>query len=312
MSEAKRFYWLKLKHDFFCKNKYVKKLRKMENGTELAFLYLELLTYSLEEDGQLFFDGVEESLAEELALDLDEDPELMTTLIDFLLKYGLLRQQDDDSFLLIEVAENTGSETKNAEYNRIRRANEKKVNKVTEGGNNVTKSGNNVTECYTYDSQCSLEKREKRKELRDKELEVVVVNGINLQEPQEEPPQPHNENVENFFSYQQIQQVVDLYHEKCPSLPKVIELTADCKQRIKALLEKYTLEQITEVFEKAESSARLRGECNGKGYEGWIAKFNYLIDPKKFAEILKWRYPRGQPRDSGTEYAAIESQILDN
>ena len=50
MAEAKRFYWLKLKEDFFTKNLYVKKLRRMERGTELAFLYLVekiLATYIL-------------------------------------------------------------------------------------------------------------------------------------------------------------------------------------------------------------------------------------------------------------------------
>ena len=311
MSEAKRFYWLKLKHDFFTKNIYMKKLRRMEYGTELAFLYLELLTYSLADDGILFFQGVEANLAEELALDLDEDPELMARLIDFLIKYDLLIPQDDNTFLLIEALEATGSETKQAEYNRRRRAKEKngndvsdKEDEVTHDGNNVTYKGNNVTSCYTDDKQRFLEKREKSIEL-DKEVEVEVREEPDQETDPEPQPQPQ-EKVASFVNYQSI---VDEYHSRCPSLPKIEALTSERKQRLKSLLTKFSIEQIMLVFDKAEASARLRGECNGKGYEDFIAGFDWITDEDHFVKILEGKYDsRGRPFYQG--YA--EEDLLDN
>lgn len=306
MSEAKRFYWLKLKHDFFKKNIYMKKLRRMENGTELAFLYLELLTYALEDDGVLTFQGVEDSLGEELALDLDEDPELMVPLIDFLLKYELLVEQEDGTYLLVEVLESTGSETRQAEYNRIRRAKDKKTNIVTQ-------EGNNVTPCYTEGKQCFLEKREKSKEIRE-EVEVR-----DPQPPQETNGQPignqmttkePQEKVTAFVDYQKF---VDLYNEKCPSLPRMKALTSDRKQRLKALLSTYKQEDLILVFEKAEKSARLRGELNGKGYEDFIADFDWITNQDNFVKILEGKYDsRGQPGDPEGIYAALEADLLDN
>ena len=296
MAEAKRFYWLKLKHEFFKKNIYVKKLRRMNNGTELAFLYLELLTYSLEDNGIITFQGVEENLGEELALNLDEDADLMCELIDFLLKYDLLVPQEDNNFLLVEVLESTGSETKQAEYNRIRRANERKGNLVTESGNNVTNEGNNVTNCYPNDKQCFLEKEKEKREREEIEREG-------------DDPQPA-EKVKNFIDYQKI---VDLYHEKCPSLSRIKYLTPERKQRLKNLLSKYSIEQIEKAFEKAQSSAFLRGECNGSGHESWKADFDFIIKPKNFIRIIEGVYDaRGQPIDSGISYADMEADLLEN
>ena len=126
MEKAKRYYWLKLKDDFFTDNLCVKKLQRMKDGAELTLLYLKLLTHSLKDDGILFFQGIEENLAEELALDFDVDAELMGRLIDFLIKYDLLVDQGNDTFLLVEVLEATGSETRQAGYMRKKRNKSKK------------------------------------------------------------------------------------------------------------------------------------------------------------------------------------------
>ena len=113
-----------------------------------------------------------------------------------------------------------------------------------------------------------------------------------------------------FIDYQKI---VDTYHAKCPSLPKIKALTSDRKQRLKELLSNYSMEQLEEAFDKAQASATLRGECNGKGYERFIAGLDWIIDDKHFAKILEGKYdPRGQPMDSGTDYASMEADLLEN
>ena len=131
-----------------------------------------------------------------------------------------------------------------------------------------------------------------------------------VEDSEPEPPQPPQENVTAFVDYQKF---VDMYHEKCPSLPRIKVLTPDRKQRLKALLAKYTPDQLLMVFEKAQASALLRGEINGKGYERFIAGFDWIIAQDNFVKILEGKYdPRGQPGDPEGIYAALEADLLDN
>jgi predicted phage replisome organizer len=67
---AKVYYWLKLNKDFF-KGKEIKKLRKIAGGDTYTIIYLKLQLLSLKDEGKLYFDGIEETFAEELALELD-------------------------------------------------------------------------------------------------------------------------------------------------------------------------------------------------------------------------------------------------
>ena len=71
---AKRFYWLKLKEDFF-RDKAMKKLRKLAGGDTYTIIYLKMMLLSISAKGYLYYEGVEEDLCSELALDLDENTE---------------------------------------------------------------------------------------------------------------------------------------------------------------------------------------------------------------------------------------------
>jgi len=110
MAEGKRYYWLKLKDDFFS-SKRVKKLRRLAGGDTYLIIYLKMQLKALKTDGMLTWTGLEENFADELALDLDEEPDDVKVTLQFLLSCGLIETSDDVNFLLPYVAENTGSET---------------------------------------------------------------------------------------------------------------------------------------------------------------------------------------------------------
>ena len=82
----KKYYWLKLKENFF-RQKEIKKLRKIAGGDTYTIIYLKMLLLSLQEEGKLYFEGVEDDFAEELALELDEDVNNVAMTIAFLLKH---------------------------------------------------------------------------------------------------------------------------------------------------------------------------------------------------------------------------------
>lgn len=121
---AKRYYWLQMKQDFF-KDKRVKKLRRIAGGDTYTIIYLKLMLSSLETEGIITFEGVEKTLAEEVALDLDEDADNVDITISFLLQTGLLVDIGENQYYLPVVAENLGSECASAKRVREYRERQK-------------------------------------------------------------------------------------------------------------------------------------------------------------------------------------------
>ena len=68
----KKYYWLKLKNDFFAQPR-IKKLRRMAGGDTYTIIYLKMQLLSLENEGVIIFEGIEDDFIEELALTIDED-----------------------------------------------------------------------------------------------------------------------------------------------------------------------------------------------------------------------------------------------
>lgn len=120
----RRFYWLKLKEDFF-ESKRIKKLRRLAGGDTMTIIYLKMQLKSIKTDGVLTFSGLERSFAEELALDLDENPEDVGLLLNYLMSVGLIETSDNINFLLPYAVINTGSEGVSAERMRNARAKQK-------------------------------------------------------------------------------------------------------------------------------------------------------------------------------------------
>lgn len=124
-----RYYWLKLKSDFF-DSKRIKKLRAMAGGDTYLVIYLKMQLKALKTDGVLEFTGIEEQFADELALDLDERPDDVRVTLLYLLQYGLCECSDNVHYVLPWVAENTGSEGDSAK--RVREYRQRKLQEVSD------------------------------------------------------------------------------------------------------------------------------------------------------------------------------------
>lgn len=122
MSEPKRYFWLKLHKDFF-QRKEIKRLRKIAGGDTYTIIYLKMLLRSIMSDGKLYFDGLEDDFASELALDLDEKEENVQITVQYLLKSGLLEMCSDEEYYLPDTKDSTGCET--AVASRVRKYREK-------------------------------------------------------------------------------------------------------------------------------------------------------------------------------------------
>lgn len=153
---SKRYYWLKLKEDFF-EQRVIKKLRKIAGGDTYTIIYLKLQLLAMKNDGKLVFENVEDDFASEMALELDEDVENVKVTLMYLEKNNLIETISNEEYFLPEVLAVTGSETASAI--RVREHREKK--KALQCNNNVITKKQDVIEVK---QECSVEK-EKEKEI---------------------------------------------------------------------------------------------------------------------------------------------------
>lgn len=79
---------------------------------------------------------------------------------------------------------------------------------------------------------------------------------------------------------------VNDYNSICKSLPKCRTLTDKRKKKVKYLLNKFTKEQILQVFNKLEAS----DFCKGINNRGWKADFGFILSEDKFVSALEGKY----------------------
>jgi len=156
MVETKKFYWLRLKDDFF-NNKEVKKLRRIAGGDTFIIIYLKMQLLSISEGGIIKFEGTEVDLSEQLSLELDEELDNVKIVLAFMEANNLIEGLTDNDYLLTRVPPLIGSETDAAERMRKMR-------------NNVTQ----VLQTVTQSKRKEIEKREKRKEIEEEVEEEVT------------------------------------------------------------------------------------------------------------------------------------------
>lgn len=140
----KKFYWLKLKDDFF-RQKEIKKLRKIAGGDTYTIIYLKMLLLAIKNDNKLYFEGVEDDFADELALELDEDSDNVKMTLAFLQKQRLIEMINVDEYLLPQCKTMTGVESASAERVRRHRLKQKEGQPALQCNAGVTESNKNVT-----------------------------------------------------------------------------------------------------------------------------------------------------------------------
>lgn len=119
---TKKYFWLKLKSGYF-DTKQIKKLRRMAGGDTYTIIYLKMQLKALSTGGVIQFTGLEPNVADEIALDLDENPDDVRMTLAFLDACKLIETSDNINYLLPEVVENTGGESDSAR--RVREYREK-------------------------------------------------------------------------------------------------------------------------------------------------------------------------------------------
>lgn len=251
---AKKYIWLKLQHDFF-NNKEIKKLRKIAGGDTYVIIYLKLQLLSLKNEGKLFFEGFEDDIASELALDIDEEDENVKITFMFLKKYNLIEEINENEFILPKTVNSIGAESDSAE--RVRKYRERKAlqcnGKVTPVTFQVT-SSNTEREKEIY-------KEEEYKEEKERERETDKC--------------PIDYNL-----------IKDSFNKTCTTLPQVKTLTTARKKTINTIIKnekEFNFDSFFKIVNESDFLSGKSGKWNG-------CSFDWILKPSNRIKILEGNY----------------------
>lgn len=167
MAEQKRYYWLKLRKDFF-QSQQIRILEGMPNGKEYAYFLLKLMAESISAEGKLRLTDTIPYSEEMLAALTNTNVDIVRAAVQAFQALGLVQLMDDGTYYMTEVEKMIGSAADNDNAERQRRFKERKkaeaLLKVTEDNTQpLLERYSSVTK-----SNESIEYRDKSKEIRDK------------------------------------------------------------------------------------------------------------------------------------------------
>ena len=135
-----KFYWLKLKRDFF-KRHDIRIIESMPNGKEYILFYLKLLCESVDHEGALRFSEAIPYNEEMLATITDTNVDIVRSAVKVFCELKMIEVSSDGTYHMTEVNNMIGSAANNDNANRQRRFRERqKQAALEERYEDVTKS----------------------------------------------------------------------------------------------------------------------------------------------------------------------------
>lgn len=300
MSVNKKYYWLKLKNDFF-NNRQIKKLRRIAGGDTYTIIYLKLQLLSIDNGGIIEYKGTEKDIFEQLELEIDEDIDNIKITMNFLMANDLLECVDNDVFLN-EVPTLIGSECKSAERVRKYRKNKELENQKALQCNNKTlqcnapplQSNTNVTNCNT-----EIEKEiEKELELdleieKETEIDTKSQSEINQSINQdctlgkEMPTQLENRVKSEIKNNSEQAKIIEEWNSIDDNVPNVTLIrSGSTRQRLlQARINEYGFDNVLKAIDNVKNSQYLKGYV-----KSFRITFDWFIKPNNFPKVLDGNY----------------------
>lgn len=191
MGDSKKFYWLKLKRDFF-KRHDIRIIEEMENGKDYILFYLKLLLESITHEGRLRFSETIPYNEKMLSVITNTNIDIVRAAMKVFAELHMVEILDDNTIYMSEVLKLTGSETAQAQKKREYRR------RFLEG-----QKEDNVLE---MSSQCPLDVRQEiEKEIeKDKEKDKESISD----KPKRAPKKKYGE-------YGWVKLTDEQYHRLC-------------------------------------------------------------------------------------------------
>ena len=176
---SKKFYWLKLKRDFF-KRHDIRIVEDMPNGKDYILFYLKMLVESVDHEGKLRFSDTIPYNEQMLSTITNTNLDIVRAAMKIFTSLNMIEIIDDGTIFMNETMKMIGSAADNDNANRQRRFREKKKQEVL---CTVTKNNADITHDVTNDNESkSIEKE------IEKDIELENIYGGNAKQNRFTPP----------------------------------------------------------------------------------------------------------------------------
>ena len=150
----KKYYWLKLKRDFF-KRHDVRIIEELPNGKDYLLFYLKLLVESIDHEGALRFSDAVPYNEQMLSVITNTNVDVVRSAMKLFIELKMIEVLDDATIYMTEVNKLIGSESWSAE--RVRRYRDKQK----------------LLQCNADVTSCNEEKEIEKETDKEKDKEVI-------------------------------------------------------------------------------------------------------------------------------------------
>lgn len=251
MADNKKYYYLKLKENFFDSDSMVL-LESMQDGILYSNILMKMYLKSLRNNGYLVLNNAIQYNAQMIATVTRHQIGTVEKALEMFKQLGLIDVLDSGTIYMSDIQLFVGKSSTEGDRKREERMKIKaEINPVI--------------------GQMS------DKPPREKELEIEKEIDREIEIESEERRKT------NKIDYQQI---ADMYNNTCVSFPRLSKLSESRKKAIKARLQTYSVEDFQRMFEMAECSSFLKGANN----RNWSATFDWMVKDANMAKILDGNY----------------------
>lgn len=250
MSDNKKYYYMKLKENFFSDDSIVI-LEGMPDGYLYSNILLKLYLKSIKNQGKLILNDYIPYSPTMLAQLTGHSVGTMEKALNIFKQLGLIEVLDNGTIYMLDIQNYIGKSSTEADRIRAYR------NKIAvEKQPQIPESTKGV---QMYDKTTPEKEIEKEIEKeREKEREAI-----------------------NY------ERVINAYNDTCVSFPKLRTLSENRKKAIKARLHSgFTYEDLEQAFKITENSSFLKG----KNDRNWSATFDWIIKDSNLTKILEGNY----------------------
>ena len=247
--DNRKFYWLKLKRDFF-KRHDIRVIEALPNGKDYVLFYLKLLLESVDHEGRLRFSDTIPYSEEMLSTITNTNIDIVRSAIKLFQELDMVEILDDKTIFMTEVGALIGCQSVGATKKQNQRLKAAKQTQKIEGKNAV-KDTERIKSRQKVD-KCPLEI----------ELELDIYNTHKRAHAPARTCEEVN-TIEQVITTKEnlpytVEDVLSVVKEKAPMCYQRHLKHPDGNERLKKLLisaiPQYTLEEITALFEKAQKT----------------------------------------------------------
>lgn len=280
-SEKKKFYWIKLRTDFFQEDSPIDFLMSQDNGAQYVVLYQMLCLKTANTQGELSTRIGEMIIPYDVKKIVRDtkyfDVDTVTVALELFKHLGLVYEQENGTLRIANYQHMIGSESASKEAIKKRSQREKLLGDIK--GDNLSPDNRDTKVDEMSDRDKSIENRD---------IEIRDINFLSSTKVDDCPSL--KEEPQQRYVYQDI---VDKWNTLAVLGVQKINKIPEGSPRVPLLrkrLKEYGEDSFDRIIDEIRNSDFLLGKVQSKGKEPFNLSFDWVIKPSNYPKIHEGKY----------------------